>query len=113
MSDLVIHNVANPGNAQTTLWTPTAGLRFRLKKLIISVNGTLAGGTFLSVLDGVTNIGLALAIIPGGTANTQIISIDFPDDGYLSIADNNVLSVYLSVLLTTGNVIFTSMGYEV
>lgn len=113
---LVIHNVTNPGAAQTTLWTPNQAFfpsKFLLKKLIISVNGTLAGGTFLSVLDGATNIGLALQIVPGAALATQIIQIDFPGDGYLSIQDSNVLSVFLSVALTTGNIVFTSMGYEV
>jgi hypothetical protein len=113
---LVIHNVTNPGNAQVTLWTPNSAYfnsRFLLKKLIISVNGTLAGATFLTLLDGAVNMGVPLSIVPGAALATQIIQLDFPDDGYLSVQDGNALAVYLSVALTTGSIVFTSEGYEV
>jgi hypothetical protein len=113
---LVFHNAVNAGAAIVAVWTPPAYRRAQLLKLIISVNGTLAAGasTIINILDGSTNIGLAIALVPGVALNTsQVLEIDLPGDGYVQTVDNTALNVYVSATLISGNIVCTMVGYEV
>lgn len=112
---LVFHNAINGGNAIVAVWTPAAGKRFQLLKIILSVNGTLAAGasTIVNLLDGAANIGFAIALVPGASLNTsQVVQIDLPGDGYVSAADGQALNVYVAATLLTGNIVCTTVGYE-
>ena len=113
---LVFHNAVNAGNAVIAVWTPPANLRAQLLKIIFSVNGTLAAGqsAVINILDGATNIGFAITVVPGTALNTsQVFQIDLPGDGYVQVADNTALSFYVNSTLLSGNIVCTMAGYEI
>lgn len=112
---LIFHNAVNAGSAIVAVWTPPVQRRAQLLQLIISVNGTLAAGasTIINILDGATNIGLAIAVVPGVALNTsQVLVINLPGDGYVQSADNTALNIYVSATLISGNIVCTMVGYE-
>jgi hypothetical protein len=113
-------------NGNTALWTPAAGKKFRLMRLLVEVppNCIMAarGVVTISFQDGATPINLAFDVWLGQTAPVEaaatipptLFTTDWIDlgQGVLSSAANNVLNINLSAALTGGNVRVTACGTE-
>lgn len=101
----------------TTIWTPTAGKRFRLMGLIITLSkdAACAGAEIINILDGGTTI-MAFNISSAAlvaTGNEIVIGpINFPANGYLSTAVNNLLRLNLGGALTAGSCAVNAWGCE-
>lgn len=96
----------------TTVWTPTAGKKFRLLGYAVQVpsTATSAGGSDVNLADQGVNIGQLCSI--GATTGAFAYSVTLPGAGYLSLAANNLLRLNLSAAFTAGGVIFTAWGCE-
>lgn len=111
------HSVTASVSGNTAVWTPTAGKRFRLMRVRISVvqDSTFAGGGTLTaaLYDGATPIGLQdVSYIPAsGVAVHPVFEFDL-DNGYLSQAVNQVLYINLSLTLASGAVVVSVGGCE-
>lgn len=99
---------------QTVLWTPAIGKRARVMGFSIVVNPatTTAAGSLVTIQDGAVDVenvlylGIAAPAVPGRWAEV------FPDNGYLSVAPNNTISVNLSAALTAGGIYINIWGTE-
>jgi len=83
---------------------------------LIIPEGTMgaAGADNITLVDEATNIlnhQVQFPITPG--ENGPAISVTFPGDGYISIADNNRLQVSIGIALASGGVSVVAWGYEV
>jgi len=100
----------------TALWDPAAGQRFRLMGYVIDIAAgtTAAGACLLQLRDNATVIvnhticGGALA----ASAGRVIANVQFPVNGYLSIAADNILNLNLSSVLAAGGVTAFAYGTE-
>ena len=110
----VFKNAAVTASGATTIWTPSAGKRFRLMGYTLSISGTLAatGTQAIELLDGATVIAQHGATVNSATpqGDTQI-GVDY-GNGYLSVVVNNVLSINLSATMLTGAVYVNAWGTE-
>jgi hypothetical protein len=108
------------GALTQAIWTPTAGLRFRLYGYILSLSSDVAEAADdnlgVQVLDGanimfrhITNIP-AVSIATGSTAT--IFSVQFPGNGYRSLLPNNVLTITIAANLTAGRIGMNAWGIE-
>jgi|SRR5579884_269426 hypothetical protein len=104
----------------TALWTPTAGKKFRLMRLVFQLTGNAAqaaaGILTIDLRDNVTSTNITFsAFVPstGGTTFTDdhYTYLDL-GNGILSAAANNVLNINLSAALTSGHVRIIAMGTE-
>jgi hypothetical protein len=99
-----------------TVWTPTAGKRFRLLGGIITVSkdAACAGALILALYDSATQFTSYIvshaALVAIG--NVVLIPISFKGNGYLSSAINNVLNVNFSGALTAGGISISVWGTE-
>jgi hypothetical protein len=84
--------------AETTIWTPASGKRFRLMGYVLE-SGTIGGNVILKD----NTAGTAILTIPFGAANGVIVSPP-QGNGILSVAANNVLTA-------TGTATQTLSGY--
>lgn len=109
------HTILATAAGLTAVWTPPAGLRFRLMGYSISVSGTVAatGPQLLQFVDGlVANVifqHLATVDITTAGPDTQIaVTLG---NGYLSNTVNNVLSINLATAaMLTGGVAVNVWG---
>ena len=117
----VIWKVVNATAAgNTALWTPTAGKKFRLMGCIVNVSGGVglaaAGEEVIELRDSATvvlRVAVRLPAAAGVVVGTDLIEqLDFPGNGYLSAAANNVLNVNLGTAVTAGNVVVNAWGTE-
>jgi hypothetical protein len=88
------------GTAETAVWTPAAGRKFRLLRLVL----TASAQTVLSFKDGTGGTLVAVVELPAN----QCVSVDL-SNGILSAAANNILTVTRSVAATLNG---TLMGAE-
>jgi hypothetical protein len=86
--------------AETTIWTPAAGKKFRLMGYVLET-GTVGGNVLLKDNTGGTTIN----IVPFGAAN-GVISSPPMGNGQLSAAANNVLTATGAVTQTLSGTIF-------
>lgn len=108
-------------SGNTALWTPTAGKKFRLMRLIVMIteNATLGAAAVLTVSfqDSASALNIAFDIFVPNAAGATIGDgyssgwIDF-GNGILSAAANNVLNTNLSAAVTAGNVRVIACGTE-
>ena len=107
--------------ATVAIWTPAAGKKFRLMgySILLSDDATLAaaGETLLTLLDNATAIGIAYNFYVPLTAldtnfSSSPIVVNFPADGYLSVAVNNPLNATLGTYLATGSFSLNVWGSE-
>jgi hypothetical protein len=99
-----------------TIWTPAGGKKFRLMGgiIVLSKDAACAGAEFIQLRDGGTQffvIDISLGALVAIGACT-IIPFNFPGNGYLSTAADNVLALYLNGTLTAGNVSISCWGTE-
>ena len=92
----------------TAIWTPAAGKRFRLKRLMLMLPGNAYCGSptdlTLDLRDGAASIGLTFFVfLPGAAANTPGCIFQTPwidlGDGYVSSAAGNALNLNLSATI--------------
>jgi hypothetical protein len=113
-ANLSFFSILATAAGNTTIWTPTSGLRFVLQGYTISVSGTAATTEtiLIELLDGATvafqHQATVSAASPAG--DTQI-GADLAS-GYNSVAENNVLKVNLSAAFLTGGVAVNAWGYQ-
>jgi hypothetical protein len=118
----VYRTVAAAAAGNTAVWTPTAGLWFRLMRYLVEVTGdaTQAAGGVLTITlfdgaAGVTNQVLSV-YVPAAALNTHGVLYSSGwitlDNGFRSVAVNNVLNVNLSAALTAGAVRVLACGNE-
>jgi hypothetical protein len=95
-------------SGNTALWTPAAGKRFRLKRLMATIPGDAYAGApgpvTLSFQDGTTPIGIAFQFyLPAAAPNVAGCLLVTPwldlGDGYLSAAIGNALNANLSLTI--------------
>ena len=100
----------------TTIWTPTTGTKFRLMGGLITITKDAAAAAAFNVtfLDGAAAIfkisisGAALV----ATGNVIVIPFSFPSNGYLSLAADNLFTMFLSSALTAGELSISCWGTE-
>jgi len=113
----VFNSVLATAAGLTAVWTPAAGKSFRLMGYTISVAGTLAA-TAVELIQLVDNAiatkviarHQATVTITTPTGDTQIGAE--LNNGYLSVAPDNVLRVNLSAAMATGGVAINTWGTE-
>jgi hypothetical protein len=111
--------------ADTALWTPASGKKFRLMRLIVMVpsNCTIAarGVETIKLRDGTTDLNVTFDVWLGQTAPVETAAGEIPNwttgwidlgNGILSAAANNVLNVNLGTVLASGNIRVTCCGTE-
>jgi len=103
----------------TTVWTPAAGKKFRLMKLLLSIDGTatlaVAGSELITFNDSGTAIGVGFRVALAAAAVTSDTDVVIPYDmgnGYLSSAADNLLQINLGTALNAGNIRVSVMGTE-
>lgn len=113
--------LAPAGGATATVWTPTAGKRFRLMGFIATAPMNAAGAT--------NEIDLNLTDSGGGTiatwrvfvpttpvtttpGNLVIAKLIIPGNGYLAAAVSSPLTASVSAILTNGTLRFIAWGCE-
>jgi hypothetical protein len=106
----------------TAIWTPAAGKRFRLKRLLITIPGDAYAGSpsllTMDLRDGNASIGLTfVCFLPSAAPNTPGCIFQTPwidlGDGYSSAAAGNVLNLNLSATIAgAGNVQVLVAGVE-
>lgn len=116
-----MHSVQAHAAGLTPIWTPASGKSFKLLGFVIMLTGnaTVTAGTVVTatLYDGANAIPIAFDFfVPQTTANQWTPDNDTPwidlDEGYLSAAVNNVLSINLSTALTVGNFRVFCIGTE-
>lgn len=105
---------------RTTVWTPTAGKKFRIMAYSIEITAdcaqAVAGDFLVSLTDAAATLTFQFAtFVPGaagatqGRAGTGWVQLG---NGYLSSAANNVVGVNLPAALTSGEVLAVVIGTE-
>ena len=115
MRSLVVKPAGVSAVGATPLWVPTAGHRFQLLGIVISLAAaTVAGGAVEEIViqDGAINILRVGAYVPAVAVAQAPIVINLPGEGYISAADDNVLNINLSSAVTGGIIEVTAWGYE-
>lgn len=111
----VFRTVVADAAGETTIWTPAAGLRFRLLGYTISVCGTLAalGVETIDFLDGTGGAIIAshLAAVGATVSGDSQISAQL-GNGILSAVADNELVVDLGTAFTDGGVAINVWGTE-
>ena len=114
----VFKTVSTAAAGNTALWTPAAGLKFRLMRVHMSItsNAAAAAAAVLlsQLLDGATFFGISdnnYIPLAGVIQQHQNFVFDL-GNGYLSAAANNVLNINLSFALTAGILDVTVAGTE-
>lgn len=104
----------------TALWTPAAGKKFRLMRLIVMVTANasfaVAGLEEVTLQDSATDVGFGVSFfVPGaagalvGEQNSGWLDLG---NGFLSSTANNVLNVNLGTALATGEIRVFAVGTE-
>lgn len=112
----VFKSVLATASGNTTVWTPTAGKKFRLMGYTLSIAGTLAatGVELLKLTDAAAGTVIAqhqaTITITTPTGDTQI-GADL-GNGFLSGAVNNALVVNLSATISGGGAVVNAWGTE-
>lgn len=108
-------------SGDTALWTPTSGKKFRVLRYMVQItaDASITAGAELDVVlrDATTPIGVGFSVyVPAAAVTTTVgqtgsgwITID---NGYLSVAANNVLNLNLSAALVTGKIRCVVIGTE-
>ncbi len=102
----------------TTIWSPTAGKKFRLMAYKIGLTGNAVVATAAEVdfvfSDGATQLDIGETLYVPATASGSNIIGEWVDlgNGYISATADNVLSVVLPVALASGNCVIQVMGTE-
>lgn len=104
----------------TTIWTPGAGLRFRLMGGMITVPGrctlAAAGIEVLTLYDGAETTQIAFDFaLPAAVAAIPLnfyLPLDLLPDGYISRAPGSLLRVNLGTALSAGNIRICVWGSE-
>ena len=103
-----------------TVWTPGTNNKFRLMGVHIALSGgaiqTTAGDILMSLMDGGTAGTTILSqhvYVPAAAsgANIVLVNVRF-NGGYLSSAENNVLTLMLGSAMTGGYVSCVAWGLE-
>ncbi len=77
---------------EKTIWTPAAGKKFRVRRMVFTVNA--AGACTITIRD--NTAGTTIMSLDFATGVSVVVTIDFGELGYLSAAANNVLTVQAS-----------------
>lgn len=80
---------------------------------MISPGSTSAAGSIIYLQDGADFLGYINHVQTAANPTVIMQSVNLPDDGYISSADNQALNLYLSSALTAGTVKIMVWGYEI
>ena len=101
---------------RTTIWNPQTDKKFRLMgaSIVIPIGSTTGATQTIGLQDASTDIFVAPICVGALAATTVpiIIPVNFPQNGYLSKAQNNTLGVNLATAFTAGNVYLNLWGNE-
>jgi len=111
--------LANAAGANI-VWTPAAGLRFRLLGFDVQMGGNCtlaaAGPLQVDIRDGALQVFIWAVYVNNavivGTGSYLDKTIVFGQNGYLSAAANNVLTCFLGAALAAGSIGVTAWGNE-